>query len=352
MFLKFTFLFIFLFWIQGQANPHVRDIVQCAYGSSEAYKYEFDSGEVEKRVVALREAVQNSLSHKTELFYRLQENLLRRGGELPVAQSERVELKRNIDGRTDNSNCPFKGENSNVGELFRALKRNCSFQKPWKKCKKTRDIALIVTCGEKGGSNGCNNGLYQKAKDHTTQLNDANITPDKISLAMQKRNDIAQKLVELKDGKAPYDGSGHYGYKQCAEDIKENILTQKDGAMLCLETYDTFFNNRRKELATENCTNQAIETYLVQLKEQVETMNKEHLGPQQLYEQIKNNHVMARLCTLKLLDAFKKLDSALDSALKKQTTSVSSSPSSSPRQTAGTSPSASIQLPALRVQSE
>ena len=279
MFLRIVFLFVFFPLSQGQADSSQENF-DCRYYNSDepvnAYTYRFNPGVIENKVNPVKKLVEENAKRNYE------------GGVAPSSS---------VANRKDAPKCSFNAEIARAE--IESIRTTCHFNEIVKICKKAGEKAFDKTCGKKAP---CHGGLFIEAKNMAEAKK---ITPENLRLALDKRNEIARTLIDFKKG-----------YEKCAEGVRRYILNNVENGMnLCTDAYDFFIDNRRKEMAAKNCSVTSIENYITIFKG---VMKKEGFHVQ--YQEIKNSHVMARVCTLKLLSAFNQLDKALDNFYPKRKT--------------------------------
>ena len=300
MFLRILFLLIFSFSGYGQTDgPSKNEIVDCEYNSPQAFIFTFDPGPLQDRANQIKEAVRENIYQQVGYAHAL---ILDN-----TAFSSAIKMKN--DQRKNNSNCSFNGLKARKD--FDQLKSNCNFENIRRKCKEVKDETLALTCGDKSKPCETGGGLYNQAVDYAQ-----NVTPQTIVMATNKRNQIAKVLLDLKAG-----------YEDCAKQVRMYIVNNRPNddrneyadLNFCTDAYKIFLDEKQKEMALENCSQESIDEY-------VENFNRMvgRKGPQKLYQEIKNFHIMARVCTLKLLKAFNALDVALDNYSPQRQTAASS----------------------------
>ena len=285
MFLRIVFLFVFFPLSQGQADSSKK--FDCEHEAGEAFTYRFDPTKIEEKIEPVKRLANTFGGELTPTYTD--------DGDEPHFSREEVEKERtvrlNLSSQRDASKCFFNKKNAENDA--QQIVNNCQFEEIHEICAKVESYTFEKTCGNK---KPCDGGLFIEAKNMAEAKR---ITPENLGLVMDKRNEIARTLIDFKKR-----------YEKCASLVRKHILHNNDhdglGMNLCTDAYDLFINNKGKEMTAKNCSIRSINDYEKRLKE---LMGKTVGG---IYQKIKNSHVMARVCTLKLLSVFNQLDEALD----------------------------------------
>ena len=220
------------------------------------------------------------------------------------------------------SRCEFN-EETITHRLTAAMNKKCHFKHTSKICAGVYDRVLEKACGKvdkNPGGKGCSAGVIKKSENWLNS-NLVNQTPEVIEKFKKYRNNLYNKAMDFKDGGGPQPlrNSSGAGYKQCAQGIKNAIESR------CFEVYNLVFDQELKKLAGRLCTVEAVDLYIGEFKDFI---RRYYLV---LFEGIKNDHVQARLCTLKIVDIVQQLDNKLKQATQQD---VDQGMDSIPRQTA------------------
>lgn len=301
MFLRIIFLSVLFFLNQGQTDSS-QEKFDCNQENKDkqAYTYQFDATKIEKKIEPIKRLVGTGnglVDVSDEPFLNAQ------------VQEEQEKLEYAASQR-DTSKCSFNKKEAQKD--FEYIQKACGFDHIKKICVEAKEKAFEKTCGKKAP---CNGGLYIEAINHAYSLTSKNL-----GLALEKRNEIAKTLIDFKKG-----------YEKCANQVRiyiiDNTVEESDvygdakisNKNLCTDAYDIFINNKRKEMAAKNCSIRSIHDYVGGFI----GMMGSNKGFSKKYQEIKNYHVMARVCTLKLLSAFNQLDKALDDFSPKRQTATS-----------------------------
>ncbi len=99
-----------------------------------------------------------------------------------------------------------------------------------------------------------------------------------------------------------------YGYRYCAMKMGYIIKEKK-----CFDAFNNVLNDEIANLVAKNCTTEAVENYMTEFKK----FAKKDSSYVKQYEDIKNDHIRARLCTIKIVNFVKTLDRELNEATQK-----------------------------------
>lgn len=184
----------------------------------------------------------------------------------------------------------------------------CQFEALGGKCKNVFNSSLEEACGYerhkdniKEGSDRCQAGVVKLEKDWDSKKN--NPTPGDIEKYENIKNKLLSQALKFKGHSSGING----GYKLCAKGIRDAM---KKG---CFEAYDHFFNETIKKMVIEKCSIKAISDYVSTFKGHVQQAR----GPLKTFERLRNYHIKARLCTLKIVKVAEKLDRELKEAAQK-----------------------------------
>ena len=272
----------------------------CHYGQANFFTYDFNPNEVKNKINNVRRTVAEAIlqGYGVKLEETMDVSLL--GDKLVLYDyvkhytylNQKGFLGESLRDR-DQSCSSFSALRAR--EDFQKIMESCGFEEIKMKCQDMRAYILRQTCGpfDQEERQGCSKGLWKWAMDHARQ---GAITPSNAAEVLGKRNSIATELVGFRKR-----------YMECLTGVREKIVNNGSRDInYCLDKYNEFSILRRKA-AAEGCSLKAIEEYITQFELEVKKRNFA-----KIFQQIKNDYVMARTCTAKLLSAFNKLDENLD----------------------------------------
>ena len=337
MFLKMMKIFLFTFFLFStwQANA---ELISCKYGSKNAYNYKYN----EKKIWDKANALKQEINRTSELNRRRLlegvgfpgdptsidsvQNLPQEIVEQLEGQLVLYEIYENEKDREQNDQCKFDGETLG-SKIRKTIKENCYFEAIEKTCSRVKETILEATCGNKKVNprppKSCEHGLAGSETQEEWSQVKGPLTPESIKYWTKRRDDLLAKVKVFRDGTSEEDAwnpekNFFSGYESCAAKIK-NLIDHKK----CFNTYGIIFDKDLKQLARNKCTSEAIDAYVNQF---IAIMDME-IGPVRLFQRIRNEYAMARLCTIRIVNFAMKLDEGLKEATERLNTAIDPSTS-------------------------
>ena len=206
--------------------------------------------------------------------------------------------------RENNEHCPLslgyqQDEEIIKKEIRRRIEEHCRFGEIEKKCHDIAKEALKAICGKEKKPLGCSGGI---SKEYESVMGQIRAKAGKVtSRELEDFRKTRDKWFETLKTKLI---RGENGFKQCAWEMRKVLENNDKGRNLCFDAYDIFLDEKLAELAGKNCTPQAVDHYEGFLI----TMLDKRFAIAQKYQDIKNSHVLARLCSLKLSKFIEDMD--------------------------------------------
>lgn len=342
-----TLYFIFMIFLFGTWKVHGgQKLISCRYASdasddSNTLIYTFDETKLDKKIeelklLALRKKLENErkivkVVGKEVFEGTIHENHYDNGNDysvsgdqinLPDVSIVQIVRKSVAEGKIKSGDVAFEAyqeedtrskclsdEESISERLFVAMKKKCNFEQIKEDCYKVYQDAIEIACGksEDNPSGGCQAGAMKEfSKLENGELKKENLTSKDIERWTKVRYELFQQALNLKQGENVPQAipRRHAGYRYCARGI------QHAHGSHCFDLYDSVFNQSLKKLVEAKCNPEAIDQYVAVFKK----MMKSPKGPLQLFQNIRNHHIQARLCTLKIVEVADKLDRELKEA--------------------------------------
>ena len=190
-------------------------------------------------------------------------------------------------------------------------------------CESASKVALEITCGKNDvnppvspDKGSCKHGLAGTDTIEEWKQAKSSPTPESIKYWTKKRDELFVQAGILRDGGGP-PHFRQFGYKHCSLEIRQ-VIENKN----CFNVYNIVFDEKLKQLAQKKCEPGVIKLYVEEFAEIVD----KGTGPMRMFQVIKNEYAMARLCTIRIVNFARTLDDGLKEATEKLNTANHSTP--------------------------
>ena len=240
-------------------------------------------------------------------------------GEVPVNRytrkmahmNEIIAAYRVEENRISEKRCQFN-EGTISQKIVSSMDNLCDFSGTLRLCTSAGKKALFAACGknEENKSGGCYGGAAGILSKWNREK--SNLTPEQISHYTKKRDELIATAISLKAGQGPPSvrRSSGVGYEHCVWKTRE--VEEKQ----CFNAYEVIFKGEFERMVKNRCTIEDVDNYIGEFKNFMSSNNEKSFVSK--FQNIRNFHVMARLCTIKVAEAANRLDIELKQVIEKR----------------------------------